>query len=322
MKKIKAIVLLSGGLDSTLAAKLVLNQGIEVVGLNFESPFCTCNREGRCEAKEVSDKLKIPLVIKQKGLDYFNKTIRNPKHGYGRHMNPCIDCRIFILKEAKKFMKKIGAKFIITGEVLNQRPMSQYKKAMELIEKESGLKEKILRPLSAKLLPETEAEKKEWIDRKKLLNIQGRRRVEQIELAKKFKIEDFKCPGGGCLLTYKEFAKKVKDLLKYNKKVGRNDIILLKHGRHFRINKTKIIIGRNEKENNTIKALKKPGDILMEVMDIPGPITLIRGPKTKKAIKIAARLTVKYSDAKNEVFVEYNNKKIKVKALEGKDYII
>lgn len=212
----KALALLSGGLDSTLAVKLMLDQGIYVEAINFVTPFCLCRRSG-CGAYEVAKRFNIPLKVVTVGLDYL-RVVRKPKFGYGRGMNPCIDCRIFMLKKAKKYAKETGASFIFTGEVLDERPMSQHRKALEIIEKEAGLKGKILRPLSAKLLPQTEAEIKGWVDRTKLLGIRGRSRKKQIELAKKFGINDYPCPAGGCLLTYKEFANKLKELFNLKRK--------------------------------------------------------------------------------------------------------
>src|SRR3989344_2056937 len=160
----KALALLSGGLDSTLAVKLIKNQGIEVMALNFTGPFCLCGGKKGCASIDMAKQLKVPLKIINKGEEYL-KIVRNPKYGYGKNLNPCIDCRIFILKKAKKYAKEINAEFIFTGEVLDQRPMSQHRSAMDLIDKEAGLKGKVLRPLSAKLLPETEAEKKGFVDR-------------------------------------------------------------------------------------------------------------------------------------------------------------
>lgn len=177
----KALALLSGGLDSTLAAKLILNQGIEVVALKFTSPFCLYDQKGKCYALGVAKEFKIPLKIVNKGKEYL-RIIRKPKFGYGSGMNPCIDCRIFMLKKAKRYAREIGARFIFTGEVLKERPMSQHRGALKIIEKEAGLEGKIVRPLSAKLLPETEAERKGWIDRNKLLGIRGRGRKPQIAL--------------------------------------------------------------------------------------------------------------------------------------------
>jgi len=211
----KALALLSGGLDSTLAVKIIQDQGIEVIALNFTSPFCLCGGKQGCASISMAKQLGIKLKIINKGKEYL-KIIKNPKYGYGKNMNPCIDCRIFILKKAKQYAKKIDAKFIFTGEVLGQRPKSQHMKALRIIDKETGLKNKILRPLSAKLLPETEAEKKGWVNRDELLAISGRSRKEQISLAKKFNM-DFFCSGGGCLLTYKEFSSKLRDLFEHKK---------------------------------------------------------------------------------------------------------
>jgi len=303
----KALALLSGGLDSTLAVKLILEQGIDVVGINFTSPFHISRKN---EAKKVAKKFKIPLKTINLGKDYL-RVIRNPKHGYGKHMNPCIDCRIFMLKKAKKYAKEIDASFIFTGEVLGERPMTQTRKSLDFIEKEIGLRRKLLRPLSAKLLPKTEAEKKGWVNREKLLDIRGRSRKKQIALAKKFKIIDYPAPAGGCLLTYKEFADKVRDLFKHKKKVSTKSINLLKIGRHFRFRKNKIIIGRNEKENKQLLKMKEKNDYYFEVPDYGSPITILKGPKTKEGIKKAAKLTSRYSDAKGKkILVEYGKEKL------------
>ncbi len=303
----KALALLSGGLDSILAVKLILNQGIDVIALNFVTPFHISKKN---HVEKIARGFNVPLKTIKLGKDYL-RMIRNPKHGYGKHMNPCIDCRIFMLKKAKAYVKKIGASFIITGEVLNERPMTQTKQALELIEKESGLKGKILRPLSAKLLPKTEAEKKGWVDRERLLDIKGRGRKRQIELAKKFNIKDYPSPAGGCLLTYKEFARKLRDLFEHKKRVGMNDIDLLKIGRHFRFGRNKIIVGRNEDENEQLLKLKENDDYYFEVPGFGSPITILQGQKTKEAIKRAASLTVRYSDAKEKkVLVNYGREKL------------
>lgn len=305
----KALALLSGGLDSSLAAKLILDQGIEVVALNFTSPFCLCGRGG-CGAVEVAKQFGMPIKQIHSGEDYL-KVIRKPKHGYGKNMNPCIDCRIYMLKKAKEHAKEIGASFIFTGEVLDQRPMSQHNEALEIIETESGLRGKILRPLSAKLLPRTEAEKKGWVDREKLLDIRGRSRKKQVKLAKNHGISDYPCPAGGCLLTYKEFADKVKDLFKHKKKITMKDITLLRMGRHFRFGKDKIIVGRDRHENEQLQNLRNDNDYHFEVPDCGSPVTLLQGPKTKEAIETAASLTARYSDSKkNETVVKYGKDKM------------
>ena len=306
MEKIKAIALFSGGLDSVLAAKLVKDLGIEVIGIKFASPFL----QGKDNSKELAEKIGIKFRKAELGLDYL-KMIIKPKHGRGRNMNPCIDCRIFLLRKAKGLMQKVGAKFIITGEVLGQRPMSQFYKNLMLIEKKSGLVNKILRPLSAHHLPETIPEKKGWVSREKLLGIKGRGRKKQLELAGKWRISGFSSPAGGCLLTEKDFSEKFKELLEIKKKIDWRDVALLKLGRHFRFGKNKIIIGRNEKENKELLRKKLEGDYIFEAQGCGSPITILQTTtslvKSKEMIRKAAELTAKYSDCKGKVLVKYNN---------------
>jgi len=295
---VKALGLLSGGLDSTLAVRLMLEQGVQVETLNFATPFCLCGRKG-CDATHVASKFGIKLKRIFLGNEYL-KMLRKPKHGYGKNMNPCIDCRILMLKKAKQYAKQTGADFIFTGEVLDERPMSQHRRAMEIIEREAGLEGKILRPLSAKCLPETDAEKKGWIDRERLLEIKGRSRKRQIELARSFSLSDYPYPAGGCLLTDREFTSKLRDLFKHRSAVRLKDISLLKVGRHFRLGSNKIIVGRNEKENKSLLSLKAPNDYYFEVPDCGSPITILQGRKSSEAIRTAACLTARYSDAKGE----------------------
>jgi tRNA U34 2-thiouridine synthase MnmA/TrmU len=323
MKKSKALALLSGGLDSALAAKLVLEQNIDVIGIKFTSPFCLCDSGGKCRASEVANSLGMPLKIISKGEDYL-ELVRNPKYGYGSALNPCLDCRIYMLRETKELMKETNADFIITGEVLGQRPMSQYRKAFNLIEQESGLEGKILRPLSAKLLPETEVEREGLVNREKLLSIRGRSRKKQFELVKKFGITGYSTPAGGCLLTQKEFASKLKDLFEHSSKVTWHDIELLKIGRHFRSGNSKIIVGRNEKENKILLSLKYNDDYWFEVPNYGSPIVVLQGGKDELAIKVASAITARYSDCnEDEVLVKYNDSEgkehtIKVKPAENK----
>ncbi len=298
MKEVKALALLSGGLDSTLAAKLILNQGVDVAAVNFVTPFCLC-KNGKSEAAEAAKQLGVPLKVVNIGSEYL-KMVRNPKHGYGKNMNPCIDCRIFILKKAKRYAKEVGASFIVTGEVLDERPMSQHFKAMQIIEDEAGLKGKILRPLSARLLPETVAEKKGLVDRTRFLAIRGRSRKQQIKLAEGFGISEYPSPAGGCLLTCKEYVDKLRDLFKHKKRCSIGDVSLLKVGRHFRFGENKIIVGRNETENKILTAERARNDYYFEVPEVGSPITLLQGAKTKNAIKAAAALTSFYSDAKSD----------------------
>lgn len=294
----KALALLSGGLDSTLAVKMILEQGISVEAVNFVTPFCLC-RKGGCGAFEAAKAFDVPLKVFSVGADYL-RVVRNPKFGYGKNLNPCVDCRIFMLKRAKRYAREIGAKFIFTGEVLGQRPMSQHKQVLGIIEREAGLKGKIVRPLSAKLLPKTEAEQMGLIDSGKLGDIEGRSRKRQIEMARQFNIVKYPCPAGGCLLTEKEFAKRLRDLFGHRKRVSVKDVNFLKVGRHFRLGKNKIIVGRDEAENGVLQRTKQVNDYYFEVPDSGSPTTVLQGPKTKKAVQIAAALTAFYSDKKCE----------------------
>ena len=309
MNKVKALALFSGGLDSILAAKLILKQGIDVVAVNFANPFYSRAKD-ECGVTEAAKQLGIPLKVVDLG-DKYLKMVRKPKHGYGKNMNPCIDCRIYILKKAKKYAEEIGADFIFTGEVLDERPMSLHFSALKIVEEESGLKGKILRPLSARLLPETVIEKKGLVNREKLLGIRGRSRKPQLKLAEEFNIKEYPSPAGGCLLTCREYANKLRDLFKHKKRCSMADVSLLKVGRHFRFGKNKIIVGRNEAENNVLTAKKARNDYYFEVPDIGSPVTVLQGAKTKNAIRKAAALTAFYSDAKSgEVTVHFGEESL------------
>jgi tRNA U34 2-thiouridine synthase MnmA/TrmU len=303
----KAVALVSGGLDSVLAVKLVLDQGIDIEGVHIITPFLD-KPTLQSKVSKLMKQLHIPLKSIFVDKKYF-RIIRRPKYGYGKGLNPCIDCHIFMLKQARNYAKTIGAKFIITGEVLGQRPKSQHMNALRIIEKEAGLKNKLLRPLSAKLLPETEAEKKGWVDRNKLYAIHGRNRSTQLNLAKKFKITDYSTPAGGCPLTTKEFSNKLRDLLEHKKRVTTKDISLLKIGRHFRFGINKVIVGKNESENNLLYKMKYKTDYLFEVPNHGSPITILQGKKRREALHFASKLTARYSDAETEqVHVRYGHK--------------
>ena len=297
----KAIALMSGGLDSTLAARVILEQGIELKALNFITVFCTCTNRGEtCLASQKAvENLGISLKIFNVSEEYLG-VVKYPTHGYGRNLNPCIDCRIFMLKKAKKYMEESGAVFMITGEVLGQRPMSQRRDAMQLIEKEAGLGGLVLRPLSAKVLPITIPEREGWVDREKMLKFQGRSRKPQIELANHYGIHDYPCPAGGCLLTDPGFAKRMKDLMVYVPNFSLNDIHLLKVGRHFRFSdEVKLIVGRNEEENQKIKTYSLEKDFLLKVSGFPGPLSLLRGKLGEGDIEKAAAITSHYSKGKD-----------------------
>ncbi len=309
----KAVGLFSGGLDSTLAAKLIQKQGIKVEVLILYSPFFNLDKKN-CFAVKSAKENKIPFKLIDLGIDYM-KIVKKPKHGYGKNLNPCIDCKIFMLKKAKKYADKIKAEFVFTGEVLNQRPKSQHRGALDIIANESGLKDRLLRPLSAKLLDVSLPEKKGVIDREKLLDINGKGRKRQIELAGKLGIKHYLTPSGGCLLTEKRYCDKLRDLLG-NKNIKINDLYLLKKGRHFRIGKNKIIVGRDEKDNNEMMKLKNKSDLIFEVKDYVGPTTILQGKADKKIVELAASLTARYSDAeKDKVAVGYGKGKLDKKII-------
>lgn len=291
----KALALLSGGLDSTLAIRVIQQQGIEVIALNFVTVFCRCTSHGSCklEAVKVSEKFGIPIKVINT-TERFLELVKKPKFGYGKNMNPCIDCRINIFRIAGEYMREIGADFIITGEVLGQRPMSQRKEAMKIIDREANLTGLVLRPLCAKHMEPTIPEKLGIVDREQLLQIRGRSRKNQIQLADVFQIKDYPCSAGGCLLTDPEFAHRMRDLVN-TCDANVNDVNLLKVGRHFRLDQqTKVIVGRNEEDNTRLDSLSKEGDVLLTLVDMPGPLSLVRGEITEEKIQTAAQITARY----------------------------
>ncbi len=306
MGKQKVLVLLSGGLDSTLVTHILSDLGLCVEALHLTTPFCLCDR---CSVNKVVESLGIKLHVIIAGQDYLD-LITDPPHGYGSQMNPCLDCRIYMFKKAKILAEKIEAEFIATGEVLNERGFSQRKKAMFLIEKEAGLEGKILRPLSAKLLPATELENKNMIDRNRLYAIEGKRRTPQIQLAEKYNIKNYPCPAGGCLLTDINFARRLRDFFEHKDALTLKDVMFLKIGRHFRVGNSKIIVGRNEKENEKLLHLaEKNGIPYLETIGYNGPITLLMNSNNQSnMIKHAASITVRYSDASDVAEVMYKGK--------------
>ena len=301
-KKKKVVALLSGGLDSQLAIKMMQEQGFDVSAVAIKTPFCDfdCGRGCGFEIRERADDLDVNLKTVYLGDEYI-EMLKHPKHGIGAGFNPCIDCRSMMFDAAKKHMEEIGAEFIISGEVLGQRPMSQHAPALRTIENESDLVGKIVRPLSAALLPETDPEKDGLIKRENLGMIRGRTRRGQLDMAKKYGIENPPNAGGGCLLTEPHFGIKAKDLFSHTKNPTINDIDLLKIGRHFRLDEeTKFVVGRNKDENEMIKAISLPGDILLEAKDFVGPVSILRGSNAKQHLKFASSITLRYSDAPND----------------------
>jgi len=288
----KALCLFSGGLDSILAVKLIQEQGIDVVGIFFETPFF-CPQKATRSAQYIGLPLRIVDIT-----DSILEIVLNPKHGHGKGLNPCIDCHALMFKIAGEMLKQEGAGFIISGEVLGQRPMSQNLRSLSIVSHDSGFKDLILRPLSAKRLPETLPEKQGWAIRERLLGISGRSRQPQMQLAKRFGIKEYPAPAGGCLLTEEVFSRRLKELISTSLGFSRRDVELLKWGRHFRVcKKAKVVVGRNQRENEMITSLRREGDTLLIVESFPGPTVLATGDLSAEEIKLAASMTVAYSDA-------------------------
>ncbi len=296
----KALALLSGGLDSTLAVKVMLEQGIAVEALNFISPFCTCTgRNAGCksEAVRVASEFGIPIKVMNKGIEYL-EIVRNPRHGYGKGLNPCVDCRIFILRKAREYMAECGADFVITGEVLGQRPMSQRRDTLRIIERESGLAGLLLRPLSARHFEPTIPEREGWVDRNRLLAIQGRSRKEQMQLADELDVKNYPCPAGGCLLTELSFVSKVKDVFAHSEELDLRDFRLLKLGRHFRVSRgAKVIVGRDENENALLESAMKPGEASLRWIEGGSPLAVILGGADDASLATAAGIVLRYTKA-------------------------
>ena len=271
-KKIKAVGLLSGGLDSFLSAKIVRDQGIEVTALFCALPW-GCGEEER-----------VRLLCQHLGLDFhllplgeeYIEMLLYPRYGYGTSFNPCLDCHIFMINKAAEYMREIGADFIFTGEVVGQRPMSQRRDCFVEIDKQVEIASRLLRPLSAKLLPPTVMETNGWIDREKLFGLSGRSRKFQMSLAREWGLEGFSAPGGGCLLTDDFLGRRIKDFLEHRTQKGKS-MVVLRWGRYFRLDaKSVVLIGRDEKENAAFMKHAISEDSLLEMRDVPGPVGLLR----------------------------------------------
>ena len=309
------IGLLSGGLDSALACKILAEAGAKVLCLHFFTGFCVTGHHSRVgrdnkpvanDALQVGAELGIPVELVDISEEYID-IVLHPRYGYGANMNPCIDCREFMLKKAKSYLEEINGDFVFTGEVIGQRPMSQTRSLLYAIEKRTGLKDRLLRPLSARLLPPTLVEREGRIDRAKLLAIQGRSRQTQLKLAGKYRLTKFAQPAGGCcFLTDQAYSRKFRDVLNFKgeRDITMDDVYLLGVGRHFRLSAAlKLIIGRDEVENNFLSRYDKQY-WTAAATGFPGPTVLILGEFGEAAAETIAAMTARYGDGKRETEVE------------------
>ena len=298
---------MSGGLDSALAVKIIQDLGIEILAIHFAEPICT-NHDGseKSSARLVTEKMGVPLKTVVIGQEYLDMIVK-PRFGYGSGINPCTDCHTMMLVKAREMMAQEGASFVVTGEVVRQRPMSQTASRLKIVERECGLGELLLRPLSAKLLPPTVPEKEGWVDREKLFGIEGRSRKEQLALAAKLGVQNYSSPAGGCLLTEKHFAAIMRDHLRYGKLLMA-DVPLLKIGRHFRLpDGTKLVVGRNKPENERLFQLSREGDVMVLPTNVRGPVALLRAMQTSDAVlSRAANVVASYCDGDGTVDLAFN----------------
>ncbi len=318
----KAIALFSGGLDSTLAMKLIIDQGIEVLAINISTGFgSTKDRREHMEnmCKQVGAEFRIVNIEDE----YLQDVLFDPKYGYGKHFNPCIDCHAKMFAVAKRIMEVEGASFLLSGEVMGQRPMSQNKDALQTVLNESNCDGLLLRPMSAKMLAPTIAEEKGWVDRDRLENITGRSRERQLALAKEIGLEDFESPGGGCLLTDENFAKKMFDFIKYDT-FEVKDIPLMKYGRHLRLeDDAKLVVGRNKEENEHLQNIQNDKYYHIKTIGIPGPHAMLskNASDADKALAIKIILTYCKTSVENSYTLELDNVEVSASPFKSKDAI-
>ena len=299
-KAVRALGLCSGGLDSILAGVVLREQHIDVAWITFKTPFFSADK-----ARAASRITGIPLTVQELTPVYL-EMLRNPPCGYGKYMNPCMDCHALMFRQAGQWMKSQGFDFLFSGEVLGQRPMSQTRPSLRYVEKHSGFDGYILRPLSAQRLPETIPEKKGWVSRSRLLDLSGRSRKPQIKLAAQFGISHYPAPAGGCLLTDPGYSRRLKDLFAHQTQTRTAELEMLKYGRHFRLDEaTKVIVGRTQKDNRNILAQHDPHrDTTLNVTNYPGPVVVVAGRAYGKALSTAAAICAGYSKAARQAEVE------------------
>jgi hypothetical protein len=295
-KPTTALALYSGGLDSTLACRVVAEQNIKVTAVKFVTPFFGYELllHKTEYIRKTREKFGIDVILKDVTLPYL-ELLKNPRHGFGKYLNPCIDCKIFLLSEAKKMMQEIGASFLVTGEVIGQRPMSQRRDALHVIERDSGCKDILLRPLCAKNLEPILAERTGLIDREKLLDFSGRNRTPQMKLAEYYHITDYPSPAGGCILADPILSARIENYYQKNEKIVTEDILLLLEGRQFKLPSGGwVVVGRNAKENENLEKIRCPDDWLLKTVDIPGPTAILRYFAQPEEVETAAALVARY----------------------------
>lgn len=294
MKRARALGLFSGGLDSMLATLVLRAQGVEVTGMVWVTPFFTSER-----AEQSAAVINLPLIIED-FTERYTPLLYDPPRGFGKWMNPCIDCHLLMLREAGRVMESAGYDFLFTGEVVGQRPFSQNKGSLNLIARESGYGDRLLRPLSARLLKTTQPEREQLVDRDRLLNLSGRGRKRQMELAAQFGLTSYPAPAGGCLLTNPGYAARLRDLVGHlpQAELTRRHLELLKWGRHFRLRPDlKVIVGRDQRDNEALERLVQPGDVVLKAEHYPGPLVVIPQAPPDADLTLAAALCASYSDA-------------------------
>ena len=319
----KALVLFSGGLDSMISIKLLASQGIEVTAIHIDIGFSGDEKKAeilRRRANEAGAEFKIVDIRNE----YLREVLFTPKHGYGKHFNPCIDCHGYMFKTALAMMSAEGASFIATGEVIGQRPMSQRRDAMAQVKNAAGDEEDlILRPMSAQLMKPTKPEREGWVDRSKLLGISGRDRKRQLALAKEFGFSEFETPGGGCLLTIESFSNKIKDFVKFDPDMTSADMQLLRIGRHLRLaNGTKMVIGRDENDNAKLLALNNPKFTQIKFDEgVVGATSLVDAKFNESDLEFAVRLALAYTKTDKDAAVRtrVGEREICVKPFESKE---
>jgi tRNA-specific 2-thiouridylase len=303
---IHAIGLISGGLDSILALRLMLDQGLGIEAMHVVLPVHDPGL--RAWVERVTAQMGVPLHVVDAESEFL-AIVRRPRHGYGSGLNPCLDCRVLMLRKAAARMREVGASFVFTGEVLDERPMSQHQQGLDLVERKAGLVGRLLRPLSAQLLPPTIPEQEGLVDRSRLLGLSGRRRLAQIALAEQYGIAEYPPPAGGCFLTKADSARRLRAVMENRPNFSSSDFYLVRLGRHLRLSpRTRVVVGRDKGENARIAALAEEGDLLFEVPNTGSPVTLLRGEVNEETVRQAAAITARYSDARTpRVVVRYGD---------------